>query len=612
VPPIRVWPILTFALRSEADVVLARQRARQISALLGLHALQQTRLATAVSEIARNALTHGGGGKVQYALDAEDGSASLRVRVTDRGRGITDVADALDGSPRLSIHGNAGLAVAQRLVDRFAIESSTAGTTITLGVLLGARQVTAADANRVAADLASRPAETLMEELHRQHQELLGVLEDLTVRQEQLTRLNAELEETNRGVLALYHEVAQELEDTNRGVLALYAELDERANQLRRANYVKNQFITYLSHEFRTPLYSTQALLRFLLDPAQGELPEEKGVQVRLIQRSTEDLLELVSDLLDLAKHEAGKLEIRAESVTVPDLFSALRGMLRPLAATGPVTLSFEADPALPPLHTDSGRLSQVLRNLIANALKFTDAGEVRVTARPDGADAVLFQVQDTGIGIAPEQQERIFEDFAQAGGAFQGRVRGTGLGLALSRRLTALLGGSISVESEPGVGSTFSVRVPIRYSPPAQPSSRRAPPEAATPVQSARQGRVLLIEDQEATRYVIRETLRKAGQESIEAADGAQGLELARERAPDLIFLDLRMPGMSGFEVLDRLKEEPATRGIPVLIYSGEEITPEDLERLHGRVAGIISKAELMGPDAEASLAAILARHSR
>jgi len=182
---------------------------------------------------------------------------------------------------------------------------------------------------------------------------------------------------------------------------------------------------------------------------------------VRFIRRSAESLTEIVNDLLDLAKIEAGHITVRSSEFTARDLFAAMRGMFRPLVTSDAVTLHFDVPAEMPPLVTDEGRLSQILRNLVSNALKYTEAGEVRVSAAPLADDTVLFRVQDTGVGIAPEDQERIFQEFVQVEGPHQRRVRGTGLGLPLSQRLARLLGGMVTVESTLGVGSTFSVCIP-------------------------------------------------------------------------------------------------------------------------------------------------------
>jgi signal transduction histidine kinase len=253
-----------------------------------------------------------------------------------------------------------------------------------------------------------------------------------------------------------------ELEETNRGVLALYAELDTQADQLRAATALKSRFLAYMSHEFRTPIGSIRSIARLLLDRVDGPLTTEQEKQVKFIQQNAAEFAEMVDDLLDLAKVEAGRVEISPAWFEMADFFSALRGMFKPVLTNPDVHLVFEEPPAdTLRLFTDNRKLSQILRNFISNALKFTPRGEVRVKVRRE-SDMVIFSVTDTGIGIAAEFLGSIFQDYSQVESPLQRRLKGTGLGLALSKRLAELLGGSVEVQSEPGKGSVFSVTIPV------------------------------------------------------------------------------------------------------------------------------------------------------
>ena len=246
-----------------------------------------------------------------------------------------------------------------------------------------------------------------MIELRRQNQELIFSLDEVERQRKELTSLN------------------EELHDTNRGVVALYSDLDEKAEHLRRADSLKSRFLSNMTHEFRTPLNSILALTHLLLDRCDGELMPEQERQVSFIRKSAESLTELVNDLLDLAKVEAGRIEIRPVEFRIGDLFGALRGMLRPLLVGDKVNLVFEDASSLPAMFSDEAKISQVLRNLISNALKFTEAGEIRVGASlSDGC--FTFTVKDDGIGIAPEHHELIFQEFSQLDGPIQRKVRGT------------------------------------------------------------------------------------------------------------------------------------------------------------------------------------------
>jgi signal transduction histidine kinase len=258
-------------------------------------------------------------------------------------------------------------------------------------------------------------------------------------------------------------ELRAELEETNRGVVALYAELDDQAAQLQRATELKSRFLAYMSHEFRTPIGAIRSITRLLSDKLDGPLTLEQEKQVGFIEATAAELSEMVDDLLDLAKIEAGHVEISPAWFEMVDLFSALRGMFKPVLTNPATILIFEEPIGVPKLFTDNRKLSQILRNFISNALKFTPQGEVRVSASLLDEKCVKFSVADTGIGIAAEHHAAVFDDFSQVDSPMQKHLRGTGLGLSLSKHLALILGGRVEVASELGKGSVFSVVVPLR-----------------------------------------------------------------------------------------------------------------------------------------------------
>lgn len=265
-----------------------------------------------------------------------------------------------------------------------------------------------------------------------------------------------------------------ELDETNQGVLALYAELDEQAGQLREVSELKSRFLSYMSHEFRTPLGSILSMTRLLEDGMDGPLNEEQLRQVRFVSASTVELREMVDDLLDLAKIEAGRITISPGWFDLMDLFAALRGMFRPLVEGGQrVDLVFEDPPPLPMLYTDDKKLAQILRNYISNALKFTLDGRVVVSAAPEGDDQLRFTVRDTGIGIEADLLPTLYEDFVQVDSPLQKRLRGTGLGLSICKRFADLLGGRVEAESVVGQGSAFHVILPLQFKGPADASGQ-------------------------------------------------------------------------------------------------------------------------------------------
>ncbi|HEX8594546.1 MAG TPA: ATP-binding protein [Pseudomonas sp.] len=253
-----------------------------------------------------------------------------------------------------------------------------------------------------------------------------------------------------------------ELEETNQGVLALYAELDNQADELRQASDLKSRFLSYMSHEFRTPLGSILSISSLLTDEVDGQLSTEQHKQVAFVSGAARELSDMVDDLLDLAKIEAGRITISPAWFDMFDLFAALRGMFRPIVNMSSVDLIFEEPVGLPRLFTDDKKLAQILRNFISNSLKFTQRGEVRVSARLENANEVRFAVTDTGVGIPEEMLGELFEDFSQIDSPLQKRWRGTGLGLSLCKRFAELLGGRVGVQSKPGVGSTFFVIIPL------------------------------------------------------------------------------------------------------------------------------------------------------
>ncbi|WP_416057487.1 sensor histidine kinase [Stenotrophomonas maltophilia] len=277
---------------------------------------------------------------------------------------------------------------------------------------------------------------------------------------------NEQLQEDHARLAAENAALRAELDETNQGVLALYAELDQQAEQLRQVSDLKSRFLSYMSHEFRTPLGSILSMTRLLEDGMDGPLNDEQLRQVRFVSASASELREMVDDLLDLAKIEAGRITISPGWFDLMDLFSALRGMFRPLVESNQrIDLVFEAPPQLPMLYTDDKKLAQILRNYISNALKFTPEGQVVVSAAMAGSNEIRFTVRDTGIGIAPDLLPALFEDFVQVDSPLQKRLRGTGLGLSLCKRFAQLLGGQVAVDSTPGVGSAFHVVLPVTMS---------------------------------------------------------------------------------------------------------------------------------------------------
>ena len=451
--------------------------------------------------------------------------------------------------------------------------------------------------------------QTLNEELQVQQEELRTANEELeeqsrTLResQSQLQNQQAELEQTNEQLSEQATQMEQQrdvLDQRNAALQRAQDELEKRADEVQRASRYKSEFLANMSHELRTPLNSSLILAKLLAENPQGNLTQEQVTFSESIYAAGNDLLDLINDILDISKVEAGKLEVRPETTQIARLAADLERMFQPLASGKQLQFTVERAADLPDtLFTDRQRVEQILKNMLSNAVKFTDAGAVSLKiVRRNGA--LAFDVADSGIGIAPEQQQLIFDAFHQADGTTSRHFGGTGLGLSISRTLASLLGGTISVASTPGKGSTFTLVLPLSYQGPvdvplvapalAAPVATAVPAPAAltlaprrkpamqvaddrnTPVTDG-QRCVLVVEDEPQFAKILYDLAHELGYRCLVAHDGDEGSALADEFVPDAVLLDMRLPGSSGLTVLQRLKETPATRHIPVHVISVED----------------------------------------
>ncbi|MDQ6885762.1 MAG: HAMP domain-containing protein [Gemmatimonadota bacterium] len=479
-------------------------------------------------------------------------------------------------------------------------------------------------------------------ELEAQAKTLKKSEELLKDQQEELQQVNEELEEK----AALLAEQNKRVELKNQEVEAARLSLEEKAEQLSLSSKYKSEFLANMSHELRTPLNSLLILAKLLSENKEKTLSTKQVEFAQTIYQSGTDLLNLINDVLDLSKVEAGKMEVTPTDLPLDEVRSFVERAFRPVAEQKGLSFGISIHPEAPPtLYTDGQRLQQVLKNLLSNAFKFTNQGSVELTIRRaeagrrfqnrtlDDAKAVIaFAVSDTGIGIAKDKQRLIFEAFQQADGTTSRKFGGTGLGLSISREIARLLGGEIRVESVPGKGSTFTLFLPLEYVEPEggsgpdrsssgdelplgrqparrQPASlramkpssaprsytpqslavvpataRRSPAPAGIPDQReeiAEGDRVVLVIENDATfAGLLANMAREKGFKSLVALDGQSGIDLAHEYRPDAITLDIDMPQMDGWEVLERLKHHPSTRHIPVHIVSGVGMRQEGLKQ--------------------------------
>ncbi|HCS44536.1 MAG TPA: two-component system sensor histidine kinase/response regulator [Pseudomonas sp.] len=449
----------------------------------------------------------------------------------------------------------------------------------------------------------------LNEELQVQQEELKTANEELEEQsrilkesQAHLETQQVELEQTNEQLAEQAQILADQrdaMDQKNTELNQVQIQLEERAEELQRSSKYKSEFLANMSHELRTPLNSSLILAKLLAENPKENLSAEQVKFAESIYSAGNDLLNLINDILDISKVEAGKLEMRPENTSVARLVDGLRGMFQPLAADKKLDFQVELQSGAPMMiYTDRQRLEQVIKNLLSNAVKFTEKGTVSLTVVSQAHDGIAFIVRDSGIGIAADQQESIFEAFRQADGTTNRRYGGTGLGLSISRDLAALLGGSISVTSEPGQGSVFTLVLPQQYvepgeepvepmkaSPVAMPP--RVAPAALVPLIAAvdiprfdddrakapfATRCILVVEDEPNFAHILYDLAHELGYQCLVAHGADEGYDLAREFIPDAILLDMRLPDHSGLTVLQRLKERAETRHIPVHVISVED----------------------------------------
>ncbi|HEX8354435.1 MAG TPA: ATP-binding protein [Pyrinomonadaceae bacterium] len=429
-------------VRREADIVKVRERVRRLAREMGFDPTTQIKITTAVSELTRNIYEYARSGAITLSL-ATRGAAAAGVQITarDDGPGIDEakLRSIVRGTYRSTSGLGVGLIGTRRLMDEFDIQSKEGeGTRVAVVKWLPPAE---AEAVRARADFLrdfvnTEEDDSALEELARQNRDLVQVLSELEEKREQMERLNARLEESNQ-------------------------ELNRANAQLREMSAMKEEFLALTTHDLRSPLTVISGVINFFNSGRLGELTGEQKNMVSMMERNTQNLIELVNDLLDASKLESGTMRLDMATIELRALVDDLREQMQPLAAEKEIALAVEMPEDLPPLCADRAKLRRVLVNLISNALKFTPrGGRVSLSAAPE-AGLVRVSVADTGVGIPPDDVRDIFDKYAQARSRATRSEKGTGLGLYITRQLVELHGGRIEVHSEVGKGSTFSFTIP-------------------------------------------------------------------------------------------------------------------------------------------------------
>lgn len=558
--------IATIHIREETDVVTCRQSAKRIAGWLELSQLEQIRFATAVSELARNVYQYAGEGAFHFDLteNATGQLAGLSFEATDHGPGIAAIDQILNGSYVSPTGMGVGLRGAQRLMDDFDIRTSTNGTRIRARKFIYPPRSFPAPAqlNVIREQLQTDGAADPFIELQVRGTELLLTAAELQNKQ-------VELEATNL-----------ELENTNKGVVALYSELEKATEEVREASESKSRFFANMTHEIRTPINIVENISKLLLKGVDGPLNPEQHKQVSFISDAASELSELVNELLDISEAESGRIEIVPVRFTLADFIEQLRQFVSALSQRLPV-LDWEIAGTTQDveLETDRHRLFQIMRNLIGNAFKYTPSGKVCIRTYLPDEHSIEFLVEDTGVGIAPENHAKVFEEFLRVRSPSQNQIQGTGLGLPLARRLAGLLHGDITLHSELGKGSRFLLKV-----------DRRHGNTTSEPVGLDLSGvNILLIDDSEADRYLISRLLQPYHPVIIEAVTAASSIDKLHAVRPDIIFLDLDLPDIAGEDLLESMDWSMHAR---VLVNTAKPLDEAALERLGRQCRAVLQKS--------------------
>ncbi|MES2830396.1 MAG: ATP-binding protein [Pseudomonadota bacterium] len=553
--------IIHLGISSEHDMIAVRQRAREISAMLGFGIQDQVRIATAVSELARTVFTHAAGGDVEFSLDHLGEGASLLVAI--RGTGGVNSGSGMDEALA------AALVSAERLMDQCNVDIDNGrGQVVRLRKTLPAESIpTTATLLGIADSVMRSPISSTFNEVTLQNRELLDTLAELRSRQEDLLVLT------------------QELEDTNRGVVALYAEIEEKAERLRQADVHKDEFLATLAHELRNPLAPIRNAVEIMRrTPLHDSAVHAKAQHI--ISRQVDHLARLVDDLLDVARISKGKITLQRQPTALETFINLAVETAQPFIELRQHRLHVKLPGEPLQVLGDPARLAQIVGNLLNNAAKYTaSGGQIDLVAERLPQGKLRIVVRDNGIGLSSERIKTVFTLFAQGETAPDRAQDGLGIGLSLVQRLVSLHEGEIRVESAGrGKGSSFIVDLPLlddlgagaAAAPSATPVLTSAEafspmPTSDTEASAKTSVKILLVDDNFDSVTMTAMLLESFGHTTATAQDSVSALKEAKRMLPDLVLLDIGLPGVNGYEVARMLRREPtlhATRLIAVTGY--------------------------------------------
>jgi signal transduction histidine kinase/CheY-like chemotaxis protein/HPt (histidine-containing phosphotransfer) domain-containing protein len=541
-------PILQVALRNDQDLITARQRAKDIAERAGLGHQDQTRLITAVSEIARNALMYAGGGRLRLSIVQLGDEQHIQAIVSDSGKGIRNLDVILSERYNSRTGLGKGLAGSRRIVDQFDINTSDAGTTVTISKVIPGRS-----------PISPKTVQTWL-----------------------------------RGIeAAQLPSPVEQLQEQNQQLMQALQELQQVKNDLEIASRHKGEFLANVSHEIRTPLNALLGLNKLL---SKTQLTEEQQRLVKLSRDAGQTLLALINDVLDMSKIESGMMAIHAIEFRIQALINGVMDMFSVQAEEKGLELVLEFDERVPPYVVgDDLRIRQVLVNLVSNAVKFSDEGKVTTTITLLSTDPqqclVRFEVKDSGPGIAPAQQKKLFQSFTQVDGSVTRKHGGTGLGLSISRHLVELMNGRIGVESAVGKGSTFWFELPLLIAAERVPSSdtETAPAAEENFVSHLHNKIVLVAEDHPVNRLVATSELEEMGFVVHVAANGEEACDLVKRNNYQIVFMDCQMPVMDGYTASRKIRE--TGNEVPIVAMTANALEGDRERCLEAGMNDYISK---------------------